>query len=267
MRGPTPRMHLKFHKILEPRDADSTAGPKDHDAALNYPIRPLTLYLIAIIRYYMNRRAQAATQYILTYGFGIVVVLAMAYGIWHLGVLQPRVGYSFTSTDFQGVKPLIATCTGGSNNWNTAADVRGLTCTFVNGVGTDIYIMDAHITVTKPSQASEPCYINVAASGNGPTGAATLNNNWIVSNIGGVLACYQVGTATPCQVVPGGFGWRLEPKREFVVMGLGQNAAGNRNCYYLLPDDRFQASIDILYTTDVGKILSVGHAFGIIRNT
>jgi hypothetical protein len=214
-------------------------------------------------------RGQAATEYILSYGWVAMIVILVAVVLWYLGIFEPRVGYSFTSTEFGALKPLIASCSVGTNNW--AGSVNGITCTFSNGAGDKVFIRNVEVEVTKLGLATQKCYLGLAATKTGGPGVA---NNWYVMKYNSAvpITCGYNGPGFACSdpFNTGRQEWMpVEKSENFVVMGLGDNSQGppKNNCYDLKPLDRFTAKIDIEYAVDIGGVLGVKHAVGTVRNS
>jgi len=220
-----------------------------------------------------RNRGQAAIEYILTYGWVVLLVMLVYIVLLHLGVLEPKVGMSLTASDFSTLKPILASCSVGSNNWNPPeSDVKGFTCTFINAAGTNIWVRDVTVTLTKLGDQPQVCPVNVVASKSEEGGITTTSNDWILlKNVpaSGVPTyfCYQNDPdAGSCSNVVGDGkqSWQLKKDTEFVVLGLGTSA--DPTCFDLKSTDRFSFKIDIEYAIDLGAAYAVKHAIGTVRN-
>lgn len=93
----------------------------------------------------IGNRGQGAMEYLMTYGWAILVVMVVGIAMWQLGIFNMG-GTTVTSTGFPKIKPQLA-----ATGLETGGLFKG---TFTNGVGTKIYINE--ITVDWPN-AGTPC--------------------------------------------------------------------------------------------------------------
>ena len=83
----------------------------------------------------MNNHGQGAMEYLMTYGWAILVVMIVGVVIWQLGVFSPGTGGT-TLKDWNKLQPLVA-----STSWVAApAAANTFTASFNNVVGTQIRI-------------------------------------------------------------------------------------------------------------------------------
>ncbi|MDD5112023.1 MAG: hypothetical protein PHG85_05720 [Candidatus Altiarchaeota archaeon] len=78
-----------------------------------------------------KQRAQGAMEYLMTYGWAIIVVMAVGILLWRVGVFQFS-GPEITSSGFNKVKPILSTCKMMSSGL--------FSCMFTNGAGSYIRI-------------------------------------------------------------------------------------------------------------------------------
>lgn len=78
-----------------------------------------------------SRKAQAAMEYLMTYGWAILVVMIVGVVMWQMGIFNLG-GTTVTSQGFSRIKPQLA-ATGLNSNGD-------FTIIFTNGVGTEINI-------------------------------------------------------------------------------------------------------------------------------
>ncbi len=93
----------------------------------------------------MDGRAQGAMEYLMSYGWAILVILAVGGAMWQLGVLDIGGSIPPTAAGFQALKPLLPTCEMKNTIW--WGTYSGFTCQFVNVAGGEVMIKDINITV------------------------------------------------------------------------------------------------------------------------
>ncbi|MFH1056150.1 MAG: hypothetical protein V1744_08665 [Candidatus Altiarchaeota archaeon] len=77
----------------------------------------------------LQSKAQAAMEYLMTYGWAILVVMVVGIAMWQLGIFNMG-GTSITATGFAKIKPQLA---------GTGLDHSGVfTAVFTNGLGTTL---------------------------------------------------------------------------------------------------------------------------------
>lgn len=91
-------------------------------------------------------KGQGAMEYMMTYGWAILVVLIIGLAIHRLGIFKIGSSTPTTYTGFNDMKPLVSTCVmkeGDTEIWLTG--YRGMKCRFINTAGTTIYLKDISI--------------------------------------------------------------------------------------------------------------------------
>jgi len=104
----------------------------------------------------MNNKGQGAMEYLMTYGWAILVVMIVGVVLWQLGVFNPGSGQA-TVVGFYKIKPLSP----GDIQQNRTGGFSGV---FINAVGTPISITDIQLTYTNPL-VGPVCTLNVNTPG------------------------------------------------------------------------------------------------------
>lgn len=95
-----------------------------------------------------GRKGQSAMEYLMTYGWAILVVMVVGIAMWQLGIFNTGV-VPMTSTGFAKIKPQLA-----GSGMKANGEFTG---TFTNGIGTKLTIMQVTVTVDKAT----PCTFSV----------------------------------------------------------------------------------------------------------
>jgi len=106
-----------------------------------------------------GKKGQGAMEYLMTYGWAILVVMIVGIVMWQLGIFNLG-SSSVTSTGFTKIKPQLTSCK------MTAAGE--FSCLFTNGAGTAI-------TVT--NWAANMANGTACVAGSVPTGAISAGDN------------------------------------------------------------------------------------------
>ncbi|MFH1721485.1 MAG: hypothetical protein ABH950_02645 [Candidatus Altiarchaeota archaeon] len=99
-----------------------------------------------------SRRAQGAMEYLMTYGWAILVVMIVGVVFWELGVFNMGTS-AFTAKGFTTIKPQLATV----DMYHFGNGGYHFLGTFVNLQGTDIDITDA--SVLFPGKTCRNAYV------------------------------------------------------------------------------------------------------------
>jgi hypothetical protein len=86
-------------------------------------------------RMFFDRKGQTALEYLMTYGWMLVIISIVAVVLWQMGIFDRTVPYG--STGFSQVKPL---------DWKASYSDRALTLTLTNDAGTGILLEDVNVT-------------------------------------------------------------------------------------------------------------------------
>ncbi|MBD3415587.1 MAG: hypothetical protein GF416_00435 [Candidatus Altiarchaeales archaeon] len=137
-----------------------------------------------------GRRGQGAMEYLMTYGWAILVVMVVGIAMWRLGIFNMG-GTTVTSTGFAKIKPQLA-----GTGIDTAGTFKGI---FTNGVGTTITIRGVSVS----SSTGATCPGDQCATANSDVTQAEMagagqdisagENFYIELICGGVGACGNIG--------------------------------------------------------------------------
>jgi len=116
---------------------------------------------------YMNKKGQGAMEYLMTYGWAIMVVLIVGIVLWQLGIFNLG-GTSKTFTGFGAVKPLSWAVPGG--------DEQSGVVTMVNGEGSTVTPSGCSISFSDVDVSCENCTISATSVGAGSEFLINLTN-------------------------------------------------------------------------------------------
>lgn len=211
----------------------------------------------------MTRRGQGAMEYLMSYGWAILVVMAVGVAMWRLGVLTPSGGLAPTQNGFQAIRPLLPSCDM-ANNLYGAQYLDGFYCNFVNAAGTTIRVTDmAH------SVDGKACQVIAIFT---PTVPNTYWNEWATDDLGtdwGFTSwpCLGSGTSdTPACYLP------VEKDQVFSMYIFswepGHNGATSiphGPCIQVKRGVPYNVFIGITYLINVGGVESTKVSSGTIR--
>jgi len=103
----------------------------------------------------MHKKGQGAMEYLMTYGWAILVVIIVGVVLWQMGVFTPGSGASANFSGFGAVKPVEYYCTVGAGATDT------ITVVMTNGAGGTI----SNVTMSAAGGASAACDDTSAAAG------------------------------------------------------------------------------------------------------
>ncbi len=95
----------------------------------------------------MIRRGQGALEYLMTYGWAILVVMVVGITMWHLGMFNMGSAIPPTSTGFSVMKPLLPTCKMADDVFGYPVAENGFSCQFVNNAPLDVRFKDVNVKV------------------------------------------------------------------------------------------------------------------------
>ncbi len=132
-----------------------------------------------------GRKGQGAMEYLMTYGWAILVVMIVGIVMWQLGIFNPSGTQSITMQGFGAVKPQLA---------GTGFSSDGVfTGTFLNAGGAPIEVRNVVVTLEDPGTSS--------ASASFATGSAAASaNEHIVVTVGGLGSEGEAGDAFSAKV-------------------------------------------------------------------
>jgi len=90
----------------------------------------------------VSKKGQGALEYLMTYGWAILVVMVVGIVLWYLGVFFGGPGDVNTASGFAKIKPLESNIKYYDHTYGLFGDQTTLRFTLVNGVGTLIIIQN-----------------------------------------------------------------------------------------------------------------------------
>jgi hypothetical protein len=94
-------------------------------------------------------RAQGAMEYLMTYGWAILLIMIVGVAMWQLGIFNTGSTIPTTSTGFEALKPQLFNCMINSKavpKWE-AEGASGFSCQFFNTAGENIRIYNAEVKI------------------------------------------------------------------------------------------------------------------------
>jgi len=111
----------------------------------------------------MNKKGQGAMEYLMTYGWAILVVIIVGVVLWQMGVFNPGASTAASFSGFGAVKPVEWLCAPGAGATDT------VTVVLTNGAGGQI--TSANITVGAADAVCAPTTV-----AKGETSTCTIAN-------------------------------------------------------------------------------------------
>jgi len=117
-----------------------------------------------------GKKGQSAMEYLMTYGWAILVVMVVGIAMWRLGIFNMG-PTTMTFTGFAKIKPQLS-----GTGFNATGNFNGV---FTNGVGTTITVKDVNIT-----KGANTCAISDKADSRDfiKSGKNTVTGDQIASN-------------------------------------------------------------------------------------
>jgi hypothetical protein len=204
----------------------------------------------------MDSKAQGAMEYLMTYGWAILIVMVVGIAMWQLGMfnMQPA---SITSSGFDVLRPILATCQFRPDAYLPGGRYRGFTCQFVNVGKAQAQIN--HLFVLVDDQTcdwgiimQDPVYIWPWGSRRmrvPATGTTTYTNTPSYYPI--TLSNYVV-----------------EPDEQFSVFALGDtnfDSSPGDHCLEPEAGRGYKVYVDMTYDVNIGGVASTKHSIGTIH--
>jgi hypothetical protein len=93
-----------------------------------------------------KEKGQGAMEYLMTYGWAILIIMIVGVAMWQLGMFNMGGAAVPTSSGFEQLRPLLATCQiSNATYWSTG--VSGFSCQFTNNAGTNVRLGFLNATV------------------------------------------------------------------------------------------------------------------------
>ena len=93
----------------------------------------------------LNHKSQSALEYMMTYGWAILVIVIVAAVLYSLGIFSPSSSLSTTITGFSNLGQVTAQCYSNLTGSGFSQNV-GLVLTFGNAIGYPINISSINVT-------------------------------------------------------------------------------------------------------------------------
>jgi hypothetical protein len=198
-------------------------------------------------------RGQGAMEYLMTYGWAILVVMVAGVAMWQLGIFNMSGDTAPTSTGFSVFKPLLATCQLRNDiifiqAMSAAITYNGSTCQFINNAGTTIYVTDVEVKVN-----NEDCY-----------------RHWINSTTGGNMLeqnCQnhdRYNSSTYPMPIPSGSQFTILTGNPMWGGAMGGVTCPG-GCSTITPRLPYTVSYDISYNIPIGGVTTSKHETGTVR--
>jgi len=199
----------------------------------------------------LGKKGQAAMEYLMTYGWAILVVMVVGIAMWRLGIFNMGAG-PMTASGFAKIKPQIA-ASGFSRADPGAAFGATATMVFTNGVGTNIRIGG-------PGTSGWGFVVNRTDAG-----ANFSSGRWncvdVSANLGNNLAtaAARCGVFTTCVQIAGGGCGPVGAGENFMIAVNNLRGGGAASSY--------QADVSIEYMVTIGTATNAHMDSGSIHGT
>jgi hypothetical protein len=205
-------------------------------------------------------------EYLMTYGWAILVIMTVGVSMWRLGVFNMG-STAASSSGFEALKPLLPTCKGGTTILESGA--KGFSCQFMNTAGTNIRVRDLRGNVD-----GQGCFIILAQ--NVPVGTIPPNEgeyvvHWCVgadlSTCTALPACasYRGGVWSDCS---SGTWMPVAKEGAFVASIYNWPAETYGPCGdSYRPGVQHEIAFDIAYLVEIGGVTTEKHSIGTVKIT
>ena len=193
-------------------------------------------------------RGQGAMEYLMTYGWAILVVMVVGIAMWRMGVFDMGGASTPTSTGFQAIKPLLATCEIRDAYNYPGVTINGFRCQFTNNAGAPIGISEVRMradnrdclftwaTDTYDYQAGVSRYVVYGCTGQDACGS---------------FGCFDEGE--PLGVCEDGLMWIASGDQFSIAFGSDTTTTFGP-CHLFEEGERYDISAEIDYWIDVGGV-------------
>jgi len=148
-------------------------------------------------------KGQSALEYMMTYGWAILIIVIVAVILYSMGIFNPRASVTASSSGFSPFAASAAVCsgsgltvaftTGGLPNGATSAHINGMTLSSAVGLGTTTsYKANTTYTVT-PGNSFTETFSDVNCT-SGTAFSASGNLSYSVTTAAGPATYYATGT-------------------------------------------------------------------------
>jgi len=205
---------------------------------------------------------QGAMEYLMSYGWAILVVLVIGVTLWQLGIFSAAPS-TITSNGFPVIKPLLTAC-GMKKDVRFPGFMNGFECQFTNPTQ-DIWIRDIDVRIN--GKTCFRMYTDVVP-------AFTNFKSYMVArgcaddngNCPGYLCWdFRSGVQVDCSLT----GAEMTKDSTFLVQAFSHNAFHtafpDEPCYVIDQESQHNVFIDITYDTVIGGIKTERHNSGTVH--
>jgi hypothetical protein len=218
----------------------------------------------------MKNRGQGAMEYLMTYGWAILVVMVVGVAMWRLGVFNIGTSTPPTANGFEMVKPVLATCEVKhaawlcNPPWNNNWCYNGFTCQFFNLEGGAIILTNMDMRIN-----DQTCNYEIIDTN--PSYTQPSSSYLYKSCVGGcpatVLPTCQAGNPSSCATTQQ---LRIPRDSQFTANIIGFDPAtggGVGPCVNIIPGAAYNVKISITYQVNLAGIITTKTSTGVIRLT
>jgi len=202
-------------------------------------------------------------EYLMSYGWAILLVMMVGVAMWYLGVFSFE-GLAPTSSGFQTLKPLLATCEMKRVVWlcNPGLCYSGFTCQFLNAYDQDIILLDYDLRVDGKSCKWEEIFRNPNYGNPNPR----FRKECFDEN-GYCTSLVYVDRDLPCpQGITQCFPVKSGGQFSAATISTKDNAGFDIGpCSAIVNGKPYQAELNVTYSVDVGGVTVVKNEYGIVR--
>jgi hypothetical protein len=208
----------------------------------------------------MFGRGQGAMEYLMSYGWAILVVMVVGAALWQLGIFNMGGSVPPTSSGFSTVKPILGNCKLQNGVFPDNQVENGFNCEFINTVD-KIYIQFIVLKIN-----GGYCGWNGAIMSKNPDlwmppWFSELYVRCIAGNCV-YFTCSNSGNPNPaCNSA----GELMVEKDRIVSFQAWDAGAGTSPCQNIKRGVKSEVFIDVIYRADFGGVSSIKHDTGTIR--
>lgn len=218
----------------------------------------------------MKKRAQGAMEYLMTYGWAILVVMIVGMVMWRLDIFNIGGSTPPTAKGFGVIKPLLSSCKIDMENEYAASFIgekfkHGFSCQFANAAGTVVRIRDVNMSVNdKPCGFAIVDKVPIFDMGKSIVVYSVYNHlpDWDKMDI-----CFDSTTQPPCDYTGTGK-WLPIDAGGVMTAAVFSDVGGCKSydpCCNLKPDETYKVYVDITYGITIDDKNLTRHSTGEIR--
>jgi hypothetical protein len=205
-------------------------------------------------------------EYLMTYGWAILVVLVVGAGMWRMGVFSLGGSVAPTSSGFELLKPLLPTCQMGHRIWLCPMTGpwdcwNGFTCEFANVAGSGIKLKNVDVRVNE--KYCEATIIDILPRHIDLQSAYVYRMAFSDSLLDPVAYCYDERISYDCTGV--GLDVPRDTLLNVVAMSVVPPFGSIGPCVDPKPGEPYDVSIDITYELSAAGSAQTRHSTGKVR--